>query len=60
IAGRPYSPDRVYTVAAAGMRGIPGSAGSSGTGVHAIDALSRHLGAGEVRPAVSGRTFVAQ
>lgn len=60
IAGQPYRADRLYSVAAAGIRDVPESIAQEGTGVHAIEALRRHLANGEVRPEVTGRTFIAQ
>lgn len=60
IAGAPYQPDRLYTVAGAGTRGLPDSIELEGTGAHAIEALQRHLAHAPVRPEVTGRTFVAQ
>lgn len=60
IAGAPYQTERLYTVAAAGIRGIPESVKREGAGVRAIEALRCHLSKGEVHPAVTGRTFIAQ
>jgi S-sulfosulfanyl-L-cysteine sulfohydrolase len=60
IAGEPYRPDRVYTVAEAGVRDLPESVEREGTGIGAIEAIRRYLAAGEVRPEVTGRTFIAQ
>jgi sulfur-oxidizing protein SoxB len=60
IGGAPYEPDREYTIAGAGVRGLLGTFERESTGVHAIDALRRHLAQGPVRPDVSGRTFIAQ
>lgn len=60
VAGAQYRPDRLYTVAGAGIRGVPESVKRESTGIRAVDALRRHLAAGEVRPEVTGRTFIAQ
>lgn len=61
IAGTSYDPERLYMVAAAGIRGLPTSVEREGTGVHAIDALRRHLATERsVRPEITGRTFIAQ